>query len=65
MGSPELHEMHVTLTRIDERLGIYITVQSDHEIRMRRMERFMWGMTGGAAVGGGIIGALITQLIGA
>jgi hypothetical protein len=36
----------------------------DHESRIRSLERVIWRATGFAAGGGGIVGALLTKLIG-
>jgi len=36
----------------------------DHESRIRRLERSVWLAAGAAAAGGGIVGQLITPLLG-
>lgn len=37
---------------------------SDHEVRIRRIERSMWILAGAAAAGGSVIGSLIAPLLG-
>lgn len=38
---------------------------ADHEVRIRKLEKFVWLAMGFAAAGGGVVGSLMTNLMGA
>lgn len=52
------------LVRIETKLDLANTNSADHEIRIRRLERSMWLIAGAAAAGGGLVGQLLSPLIG-
>lgn len=64
MSTPEAAEIE-RLTRIEVKLDNFITVYTDHETRLRKLERAVWIATGFATAAGGGLGALITQVMGA
>lgn len=51
------------LVRIETKLDLANASATDHETRIRRLERSMWLAAGAAAAGGGIVGQLIAPLI--
>lgn len=51
------------LVRIETKLDLANASATDHETRIRRLERSMWLAAGAAAAGGGLIGQLIAPLI--
>lgn len=54
--------IEVILARIEVKLDRVISDTTDHESRLRRLERLVWGASGAAMVGGGSIGAIIGKL---
>lgn len=58
------HEVLERLTRIEVKLDTQLTRADDHEQRIRRLERLMWGAAGAAAAAGGAIGAFAQQILG-
>jgi hypothetical protein len=46
----------------DSRVELHIT---DHETRLRKLERALWIATGAGLVAGGSAGAIVAQLMGA
>lgn len=52
------------LVRIETKLDIIITNYQDHETRIRKLERALWVAIGAAGLAGGVVGQLITPLIG-
>lgn len=52
------------LVRIETKLDSFIAGHSDHETRIRALERAKWTAAGFAAAGGGAVGTLLTQLMG-
>ena len=57
------HEVAVRLARIETKLDASLTTGTDHEARIRRLERVILMATGAAATGGGVAGALFSRLI--
>ncbi len=57
--NPEQHEL---LVRIDERVGTLVTVQSDQEARIRKLERFRNWAAGLFAALGAAFGININPL---
>jgi hypothetical protein len=53
------------LARIETKLDQALTQHSDHETRIRKLERALWTAAGFAAAGGGAVGALVSNLMGA
>lgn len=51
------------LVRIETKLDTFNERSTDHESRIRRLERTMWIAVGAAGAGGGILGQLIAPLI--
>lgn len=54
------HESRIRALETDNTPGGH----QDHESRIRRLERSVWLAAGAAAAGGGIVGQLITPLLG-
>lgn len=52
------------LVRIEVKLDQALTNHTDHETRIRKLERAVWAASGFAAAGGGIVGTLLTRLMG-
>lgn len=52
------------MIRIEVKLDTYNSNHSDHETRLRKVERNMYLMAGVALIGGGGIGSIVTQLLG-
>lgn len=52
------------LIRIEVKLDQALLIDNDHEARIRRLERALWTASGFAAAGGGIVGALISRVLG-
>lgn len=52
------------LIRIEVKLDQALHIDSDHEVRIRRLERALWTASGFAAAGGGIVGAFVSRLMG-
>jgi hypothetical protein len=55
----------VTVARIEVKLDQALANHADHETRIRKLERALWIATGAAAAGGGTLGAIASQLMGA
>lgn len=54
------------LVRIETKLDNVIYLGTDHETRIRKLERALWLATGAAAAAGGTVGAFVrTALAGA
>lgn len=53
------------LIRIEVKLDQALHIDSDHEVRIRRLERALWTASGFAAAGGGAVGAFVARLMGA
>lgn len=51
------------LVRIETKLDTFNERGTDHEARIRRLERNMWFAMGAAATGGGVIGQLVAPFI--
>jgi len=54
----------VVLARVETKIDTLITSQSDHETRIRRLERAVWSIGGTALIGGGVIGTAAGQVLG-
>lgn len=52
------------LARIETKLDVYLAGHTDHESRIRSLERARWAIGGLSAAGGGGLSALLTQLMG-
>lgn len=52
------------LIRIEVKLDQALHIDNDHEARIRRLERALWTASGFAAAGGGVVGALISRIMG-
>lgn len=56
------------LTRVEVKLDMLLlqtpTLHTDHETRIRRLERAVWLAAGFASAGGGAAGAIISKLVG-
>jgi hypothetical protein len=50
-------------TRIDGRLDTGQTTMTDHEVRLRALERFKYLLLGGCLLGGSLSGALATLVV--
>lgn len=53
------------LVRIETKLDIVLAQHTDHEVRLRALERAKWIAAGIAAAGGGAVGTVVTRLMGA
>lgn len=65
---PEEFALFERLVRIETMLQTMIAssdnTHSDHETRIRKLERALWIAVGAASVGGGIVGQLLAPLVG-
>ena len=52
------------LAVISTKLDVLIEQRSDHEVRIRALERFKWLLAGAALAGGGAAGSIAAKLIG-
>lgn len=52
------------LARIETKLDQALANHTDHETRLRRVERALWTATGLATAAGGSLGAIVSQLLG-
>ena len=50
------------LIRMETKLDVVLAGHTDHESRLRRLERVQWKMSGAASVIGGLIAAGITHV---
>ena len=57
-----VNDMRVVLSRVDQKLTDLGLSLSDHETRLRALERTKWLMVGAAAAAGGAAGKLIGLL---
>ncbi|OLF07757.1 hypothetical protein BLA60_25855 [Actinophytocola xinjiangensis] len=73
MNTPD--SLEVTVARIETKLDAWnhqqtadaaraATQHTDHETRIRALERAKWTAAGFAAAGGGAVGTILTKLIG-
>ena len=60
-----LTDIKVELARLNEKLDGYKKTLEDHEARIRKVERLVWAFSTAAAVGGGAVGSLVQQFLGA
>jgi hypothetical protein len=63
MASDDVEAIKVSLARIETKLDHSLSDVSDHEDRLRKLERIVWIATGLAAASGGAIGAAATSII--
>jgi hypothetical protein len=61
MGTTDDHDL---LIAMNVKLDVLLTGQTDHENRIRGLERWRWLLTGGAALAGTGGGALLAKLVG-
>lgn len=61
MTEPTVNER---LVRIETKLDQALAQHADHETRIRSLERAKWMAAGFAAAGGGIVGAIVSRLMG-
>lgn len=52
------------LAVISTKLDVLIEQRSDHEMRIRGLEKFKWVMAGFCLAGGGASGAVMSRVIG-
>lgn len=57
-------DIEIALARIETKLDRALSDGTDHETRIRKLERALWAATGAAAFAGGGIGAFVSKLIG-
>lgn len=57
-------EVSECVARIEVTLDQALTQNTDQETRVRRLERALWMAAGFTAAGGGLIGGVVTKLIG-
>lgn len=67
MNPPPLNDdadLRVVLARVETKVDVVITNHArelaDHEVRIRKLERWVWGAAGGA----GVISAIGSRLLG-
>jgi hypothetical protein len=60
----ELHEVAKAITRIETKIDYFAASSTDHEARLRRLDRMVWTAAGAAAAAGGTVGALIANITG-
>lgn len=51
------------LIRLEVKLDLALSNGTDHEARLRRLERALWLATGAAAAAGGVVGSFLSKLI--
>lgn len=61
------HDVEVIdrLARMDVKLDQLLSSVGDHEVRLRALEKAKWMIVGAASAGGGAMGAIASQLMGA
>jgi sugar/nucleoside kinase (ribokinase family) len=52
-------------TKLDQALTQHGEDLKDHESRIRRLERALWTVAGAGIAGGGAVGAVVSQILGA
>lgn len=57
-----VYEKSASLEARIGRLELGSVPNPDHESRLRKLERFVWLIAGAAALGGGVIGNLISSI---
>jgi hypothetical protein len=55
-------DVRITLARIEQKIDAATAATTDHEGRLRRVERALWLATGTAAAVGGVAGKLVGLL---
>jgi len=55
---------HDLLIAMNTKLDVMLTSVSDHEVRMRRLERWFWVAAGMAAASGAGVSALVSTIVG-
>lgn len=53
--------VEIVLARIEVKLDRVISDNSDHESRLRRVERLVWAVAGAGTVVGGGIGSIVSK----
>lgn len=55
--------VEVQLAVINTKLDVLIEQRSDHEARLRALERFKWALLGACVAGGGAAGGIASRLL--
>lgn len=55
---------HDLLVEISTKITTILTNQTDHEARIRSLERWMWAVAGVAGVGGGAVADVVKGVVG-
>jgi hypothetical protein len=61
---PDIVDLRVTLARVEGKLDGALASSSDHETRLRKLERAAWMAVGLATAAGGATGAISALLTG-
>lgn len=56
--------LEIAIARIEVKLDQALAMQTDHEVRVRRLEWALWMAAGVSLAGGGAVGAFAAQLMG-
>lgn len=59
-----LMEMRRDVLELSGKVDAMPTTLTDHETRLRHLERAVWGYAGAAAVGGGLLGQAVRTWVG-
>lgn len=58
----ELHQIAITVARMEGRLDGVLALGVAHETRIRKLERALWVAVGAGAEAGGGVGAIVAKL---
>lgn len=62
-AADDLHLLALAVARIEGKLDGALAASTDHETRIRSLERWRWALTGAAAAAGAGSGAAVTSLL--
>ena len=60
----QLHEIALSVARMEGKLDGALAQGADHEIRIRKLERALWVAAGAGAAAGGGVSAIVSALTG-
>jgi len=60
----ELHQIALSVARMEGKLDGVLALGVDHETRIRKLERTLWAVGGAGAAAGGGVAALVSKLSG-
>jgi len=63
-NSTELHQIALSVARMEGKLDGVLALGVDHETRIRKLERALWIAVGAGAAAGGGVAAVVSKLTG-